>query len=111
MAGYGNQTAPDYTETDEHKTTRLGLHESTEPYSGGHTERKSGTVGGAGFGNKSAPDYTGKEHETTRFGSHENTDPYSGGHETHKSGTVGGAGFGKFQKFKKWVIETGRMIR
>lgn len=96
MAGYGNQTAPEYTGT-EHETTRFGSHASTAPYSGGHPEHKSGTVRGAGFGNKSAPvtDMDSYDNSDLRFGSHTNTDPYSGGHAVHKSGSVGGAGFGK----------------
>lgn len=96
MAGYGNKTAMDATQMDEHDTTRFGSHTSTEPYSGGHPEQKSGTVGGAGYGNKNAPDTNLDEYDSSdlRFGSHSSTEPYSGGHPEHKSGTVGGAGFG-----------------
>lgn len=95
MAGYGNHTAPDYT-GNEHETTRLGLHESTDAYSGGHPEMKSGAVGGAGFGNKSAPDTDMSTYDNSdlRFDS-KHTEPYSGGHPIHKSGSVGGAGFGR----------------
>ncbi|KIW00611.1 uncharacterized protein PV09_07808, partial [Verruconis gallopava] len=78
------------------KETRFGTHTSTEPYSGGHPKRKSGTIGGAGHGNKSAPKTNMDEYDNSelRFGSHNNTEPYSGGHHVHKSGSVGGAGFG-----------------
>jgi hypothetical protein len=96
MAGYGNQTSIDPEVTEEHDNTRFDTHTSTEPYSGGHPERKSGTVGGAGFGNKNAPDTNLDDYDSSelRFGTHTNTEPYSGGHPEHKSGTVGGAGFG-----------------
>lgn len=53
MAGYGNRTAPDYVAEeleDQHTSTRLGLHESSAPYSNAHHTHGSGTTGGAGFG-------------------------------------------------------------
>jgi hypothetical protein len=53
MAGFGNQTAPDYTAdslTDQHDSTRLGLHTSHNAYSGAHPRYGSGATGGAGFG-------------------------------------------------------------
>jgi hypothetical protein len=96
MAGYGNQRAPDIGDHPDHETTRFGIHTSTEPYSGGHPERKSGNVGSAGHGNKNAPNLNMDEYDNSdlRFDSHSNTEPYSGGHPEHKSGTVGGAGYG-----------------
>lgn len=94
MAGYGNRTntEPEFDGQD----TKYDLHHHTEPYTGGHPEHKSGTVGGAGFGNKSRPETNPEEHDSSdlRFGSHQNTDPYSGGHPEYKSGTVGGVGYG-----------------
>ena len=53
MAGYGNRTAPDYVAddmTDQHDSTRLGLHESHGAYSDAHPKYGSGATGGAGFG-------------------------------------------------------------
>lgn len=53
MAGYGNQTAPDYVADDyedQHTSTRLGLTESNAAYSNAHEKHGSGTTGGAGFG-------------------------------------------------------------
>jgi hypothetical protein len=50
MAGYGNRTAPDFVETDEHANTRLGLHDSHHAYSDPHDTYGSGATGGAGFG-------------------------------------------------------------
>jgi hypothetical protein len=53
MAGYGNQTAPDYVAEDmedQHTSTRLGLHESNTPYHNPHDKHGSGMTGGAGFG-------------------------------------------------------------
>jgi hypothetical protein len=53
MAGYGNRTAPDYVAdnmTDEHGSTRLGLHTSRDAYSDAHPKYGSGATGGAGFG-------------------------------------------------------------
>ena len=50
MAGYGNRTAPDFEETDEHSSTRLGLHDSHHAYSNPHDKYGSGATGGAGFG-------------------------------------------------------------
>jgi hypothetical protein len=106
MAGYGNRTAMGPS-PEGHGETRFGTHSSTEPYSGGHPDHKSGTVGGPGYGNKSAPDANpdGYDNSDMRFGTHSNTEPYSGGHPTHKSGTVGGAGFGnKTGRFAEGVF-------
>jgi uncharacterized protein YjbJ (UPF0337 family) len=53
MAGYGNRTAPDYVAddmTDQHESTRLGLHTSHDAYSDAHPKYGSGATGGAGFG-------------------------------------------------------------
>jgi hypothetical protein len=53
MAGFGNQTAPDYTAdslSDQHDSTRLGLHTSHDAYSAAHPRYGSGATGGAGFG-------------------------------------------------------------
>jgi hypothetical protein len=53
MAGYGNQTAPDYhpdSLAEQHSSTRLGLTDSHGAYSNAHPKYGSGATGGAGFG-------------------------------------------------------------
>lgn len=53
MAGYGNRTAPDFVAddmTEQHDSTRLGLHTSHGAYSNPHEKYGSGATGGAGFG-------------------------------------------------------------
>jgi hypothetical protein len=91
MSGFGNKTAADPTDMQEHQDTRYGKHTDTAPYSDA-TEHGSGTTGGVGFGNKTAP--SGDiDSSDTKFGSHLDTAPYSGATE-HGSGSTGGAGFG-----------------
>ncbi|KAH7359642.1 hypothetical protein BKA66DRAFT_228009 [Pyrenochaeta sp. MPI-SDFR-AT-0127] len=103
MAGYGNQTAPDFAPTDlqeQHSNTRLGLTDSGAAYSNAHHKHGSGTTGGAGYGNKrssvSKPDSSTAEasdSEEFRFGTHGDTAPYSNATPLG-SGSTGGAGFG-----------------
>ncbi|KAF2027622.1 hypothetical protein EK21DRAFT_102454 [Setomelanomma holmii] len=96
MTGYGNRTAPDYTAesmTDQHESTRLGLHTSHDPYSNAHPTYGSGATGGAGFGNKSDVSGPPASNDEFRFDLHKNTQPYSNPGRAG-SGSTGGAGYG-----------------
>ncbi|KAL6702516.1 hypothetical protein ACN47E_001580 [Coniothyrium glycines] len=102
MAGYGNQTAPDYIAEDlqdQHSSTRLGLTDSHAAYSNAHEKHGSGTTGGAGFGNKRSALSKSDSNTSTesdaefRFGSHLDTAPYSNATPLG-SGSTGGAGYG-----------------
>lgn len=89
--GFGNKTDdanPDLSE--HHANTRYDIGGHDKAYSGGHSDYRSGTVGGAGAGNKMTnsgdrADLT-EAHSNTRYDVAHDTKPYNDGTE-YGSGT------------------------
>ncbi|KAF1828890.1 hypothetical protein BDW02DRAFT_603023 [Decorospora gaudefroyi] len=130
MAGYGNQTAPDYLAenmTAQHTDTRLDLMHSNTPYHNPHDKHGSGTTGGAGYGNKrssSTPTDTDTSSTSTStnptpFPSHATTAPYTNASRLG-SGSTGGAGYGNKtgemegpstdSRVGRWVEKVGGLV-